>query len=587
MDQEELLEKRQRRWCGIIFCGVIPVVLFFLAIKADCLVYAINDDTGMRSMAIGSYSGKPDAHLNYPSYLWGIIVSSLYTIFPALDWYGILLWGLPIIGLCLLMNQLQAKMRGLKNKIVCVLLSLTIILLVLGGDLMRLQWTVSAALCGVSGCLIYYLGNGKQSANFQALFLLGCSLMIRKHSFFMVMVLFGMLFVYREINELWDRAEKCFRNNQLRPFLKRNLWLVGLAIFFAITSITTDRAYSSEEWVSYKTYSNKRSLLYDYQSIPVWDDAKDFYEANGYSQQTVSMLKSYLIGFLDDIDAEDFIAIREYAKDQKGSMIDQIKATLISLTRLRDNVYIESICVLLFGTVVLLVYKLHKRAWKDVFLLVTSSLACGAMAFLLEMKGKLPNRVLIIILLIQMASVLVILCNSVVQNKEGAVLISKKQKIAVVFLAFCFVVVLMAQQKDMYQGMVALRSSNADARRIDEYYISHPDNFYVLADSKGTASTRNFAFVNEYPTPSNTIGTIGWGIRNPLWYDKLALIGAESPTEAIFQDNVYLCTYSEDRLALVVEYLRSVGKNVQAECVDVFEYSAGQAPLLVYKIHAT
>lgn len=163
-------EERQRRWVGIIFCGLIPLVLLFLAIKNDCLVYAINDDTGMRSMAIGAYSGTSEAHLNYPSYLWGIIISSLYKIFPSLDWYGILLWGLPIIGLCLLMNQLQAKMPGIRNKILCSLLAVATILLVIGGELMCMQWTVSAALCGISGCFIYYFGNGKLAPNLQACF---------------------------------------------------------------------------------------------------------------------------------------------------------------------------------------------------------------------------------------------------------------------------------------------------------------------------------------------------------------------------------------------------------------------------------
>lgn len=538
----------------------------------------------MRSMAIGAYSGKAEAHLTYPSYIWGSIISCLYKIFPALDWYGILLWCLPIIGLCMVMNQLQGKTQGLKHRIVLSLLTLMAILLVLGADLMRLQWTVSAGLCGISGSLVYYLGDGKKSANLQALFLLWCGLLIRKHSFYITMVLFGLLFVYKETDALWDDEKRCICKNQFKPFLKRNLWLAGFALLFVVTALTTDIAYSSEEWISYNTYSHNRSLLYDYQKVPGWDDAKNFYEANGYSQQTVSMLEVYLIGFLDDIDSEDFAIIREYAKEQRGKPTEQIKNTLISLTGLRNSTYAESICVLVVGSVLLLGYKFCKRVWKDVCLLMSSSFLCFAMLFWLEINGKLPDRVLIIILLVQMSTVLVVLYNTIVRNGKGFRLATQRQKFAWLVLAFCIATVLVIQQKEQYESIITLRNSNAEARLLDEYYYGHPENYYIIADNRAISSTRNFAFVNEYPTPSNTIDTMGWGIRNPLWYSKLALAGATSPTEAAILNNVYVCVYSKERIDLLVEYLHSVGNNVQAERVDVFEFSAGEAPLLVYKL---
>lgn len=577
-------EQKQRRWCGIVFCGIIPVILFLLAIKTDCLAFAVNDDTGMRSMAIGAYSGEEEAHLTYPSYIWGCIISWLYKIFPALDWYGILLWCLPIIGLCLVMNQLQGNMQGLKHRIVFSLLTLMTILLVLGADLMRLQWTVSAGLCGISGSLVYYWGDGKQSANLQALFLLWCGLLIRKHSFYITMVLLGLLFVYKEADVLWNHEKRCICQNQLKPFLKRNLWLAGFALLFVVTALTTDKAYSSEEWISYNTYSHNRSLLYDYQKVPGWDNAKNFYEANGYSQETVSMLKAYLIGFLDDIDSEDFAAIREYAKEQRGKPTEQIKNTLISLAGLRNSTYAEIICVLVVGTVLLLGYKFCQRVWKDVCLLITSSFLCFAMIFWLEINGKLPDRVLIIILLVQMSTVLVVLYSTIVQNGNGFRPTTQRQKLAWLMLAFCVATVLMIQQKKQYEGIITLRNSNAEARMLDEYYNGHPENYYIIADNGGISSTRNFAFVNEYPTPGNTIDTMGWGIRNPLWYSKLALAGATSLTEAAILDNVYVCVYSKERIDLLVEYLQSVGNNVQAERVDVFEFSAEEAPMLIYKI---
>lgn len=584
MWQQEMTERLQKRLVGIIFCGAIPLVLFLLAIKNGYLVYAINDDTGMRSMAIGAYSGTPDAHLNYPSYFWGVIISCLYRMFPALDWYGILLWGTPIIGLCLLMNQLQSKMQGIRNKILCSLLALVTILLVIGGELMRMQWTVSAALCGISGGLIYYLGGGRLAPNLQAMFLFCCSLMIRKHSFYMTLVLFALLFIYRETDGLWDYEKNRIRVEQIKKIAKKNTWIFAVVLFAVLTSISTDLAYSSDEWISYKIYANKRALLYDYQQIPEWETAKDFYEANGYSEQTVEMLDAYLIGFLDDIGAEDFAKITDYARLQKGAMLGRIKDTFLSLSRLLDNSYTGRIYLLAAGTILLLVYKVSRKAWKDAGLLAAAALACSAMIFLLEMRGKLPDRVLVIILLLQFSAVLAVLCRSVATNSVGLLFVGKKQKNLWILPVLCVAAVLLMEEKAEYHDMIELRDSNAEARLVDEYFISHSENLYVLAESREKASTRNFAFVNAYPTPCNTISTIGWGIRNPLWYDKLTLFGASSPTEALFKDNVYLCTYSQERMELIVKYLRSEGKRVETECVDIFAFSEGQAPLFVYKI---
>lgn len=359
---------------------------------------------------------------------------------------------------------------------------------------------------------------------------------------------------------------------------------MGVAFFAVLTTVSTNMAYSSDEWRSYKVYANKRALLYDYQALPEWETAQDFYEANGYSEQTVAMLKAYLIGFLDDVGAEDFAKITEYAHAQKGQIFDQIKDTFASLTRLQDTPYTGRMYLLVAGTILLFAYELYRRAWKNACLLATSFLVCSAMIFVLEMGGKLPSRVLVIILLLQFSAVLAVLCRSVVTNSVGLLFVGKKQKKLWILPVLCAVAVLLVEEKAEYQDMVELRDSNAEARLVDEYFIGHSENYYVLADSRDTSSTRDFAFVNAYPTPCNTIGTIGWGIRNPLWYDKLAMIGVSSPTEALFQDNVYLCAYSQERIELVIEYLRSIGKSVQAECVDMFAFSEEQAPLLVYKI---
>ena len=64
--------------------------------------------------------------------------------------------------------------------------------------------------------------------------------------------------------------------------------LLGIMVF-------EKEAYGSEEWQTYLSYNDERSMVYDYYGVPAYEENREFYEKIGLKEYDVENLKE--LGF--------------------------------------------------------------------------------------------------------------------------------------------------------------------------------------------------------------------------------------------------------------------------------------------------
>ena len=103
--------KWQNRGRAALF--VIGLAMF-LAVFFD-FYYDLNDDTAMKDILSGTYTGLPDGHNIQMLYPLSFVISLFYKVCPMLPWYGIFLLGSQLlavwISFCSLFTWLSAQKR--------------------------------------------------------------------------------------------------------------------------------------------------------------------------------------------------------------------------------------------------------------------------------------------------------------------------------------------------------------------------------------------------------------------------------------------------------------------------------------------
>lgn len=105
-------------------CTVYPWILAFLSVAVCVIVtistssmgYLTNDDGGIQALLSGNVTGEPYITHQFINILLGIFISTLYKIFPSVQWWywyslGVFLIGMYVIHLCFFK---QGKQKGLK-----------------------------------------------------------------------------------------------------------------------------------------------------------------------------------------------------------------------------------------------------------------------------------------------------------------------------------------------------------------------------------------------------------------------------------------------------------------------------------------
>ena len=85
---------------------IFTSVFFIIAAYLLPIRFETNDDVVMLLLASGNITGTPEFFLVFINAIYGFLVSSLYKIFPFVEWYTLLFSFIHIVSISVLVTQI-------------------------------------------------------------------------------------------------------------------------------------------------------------------------------------------------------------------------------------------------------------------------------------------------------------------------------------------------------------------------------------------------------------------------------------------------------------------------------------------------
>lgn len=219
-------------------------VLFIFAF-ASPFIFETNDDTKMMMLVSGIFSGEPEDYAVFLHPLLSLFLSKLYTSIPGLPWYPLVWFIILFYAYVGWVKAVCAKVSSQPNQLLLVLAFFCFLL----QSLFYLQFTVLAGTLAFSGyilLLVHFQGTPlSRSEVWLGSVLCLLSLMVRKESFFMVTIGFGLLFI---IKYGWMNVGKILRVRK---------WVVFAALLLLLFTPFYERLNGYQDYVAFNEARSK------------------------------------------------------------------------------------------------------------------------------------------------------------------------------------------------------------------------------------------------------------------------------------------------------------------------------------------
>ena len=344
----------------ILIANVIYFAVMALALP---LGFEENDDVMMAMIANGTYSGAPDFHLVYINVIYGWVLTLLYRMTTAIEWYTLSfavlhILSMSVLSYCILTTENRSRWERI--------LWLLILYVLWARIIVALQFTTTAGLVCLAGCMLL-LRQSKKARWSGALFVVIAAL-IRFMAAGLVGLLMAPIIIYTYRLE-W----------------RKYMAIVVMLMAVVGCRVTNRIVYDHDpEWKYFREYNQLRAQLND--------------NPNAY-KMTVSQLP-------EEIDPMDYQLLLRFIPD--GEQIDLAAIRKLSVTvgevpycdkwlnlhRL-DRYSVE--LAIMIALLILMILTTGNR-FKYVFL-ITYTLFVLALIIHVSLDGFLKNRVFICMLL--------------------------------------------------------------------------------------------------------------------------------------------------------------------------------------------
>lgn len=527
--------------------------------------FDLNDDTLMRDIMSGVYSGTPDGHNMQTLYPLGAAIALCYRIGGSFPWYGGFLFLCQSgcffavgVRLCMLVDAASARRQGVsetdgrgdgaetKRHFAWKLLCLTGVVLFQWGiwltHTVNVQYTITSGMLVGTAVILFMTGSGIAPL---LLFLLAFQL--RSEMALLMLPFLGLAGAF-----CWWEDRPLFSGKNLKKYGGLLLLLlVGMGL-----SLGADALAYGGEWRTFRQFFDDRTTIYDFYPEVV---TQDHYGADldelGAVYGTRILLENYNFGLDERIDAKLLSDVAAYAKERVGSARDwgKIFKDKLLLYRYRSfhgedapyNILVWLGYAANIIAVVMLFYRKNgnscgeisperagSRRYRDlcsaaVQLFLIIFVRSGLWMFIL-LRGRDPERITHPLYLVEfclLAGMFLrrIVCgaaaNSLLYGAAAAVCL-----LSVVSL-FQSIPAVMADQ-------ARRQEINRDWEAIDAYCRAHADTFY-FEDVYSTVAFSGKLLEWKEHTLANYDIAGGWMCKSPLYREKLAAFGIEDAAAAL------------------------------------------------------
>lgn len=595
------MELKKYENCILAFV-VVALNIAVMGIYFD-FYYDLNDDTMMKDIMSGIYSGMPDGHNMQTLYPLGALIALCYRLCGTLPWYGLFLCLCQFICFYLIGVRLcTISKKAMPGKI----FSLFLLSLFLWGicllHLINIQYTVTCAMMSATAIFLFFTTPETIDAqqfvvkNIPSVILVIVAYQLRTEMLLLTFPFICLAGLYRmaEEKELFAKENLCKYGAVL------GIILAGMAVSSAVDLA----AYGSADWKDFREFFDARTTVYDFYPELITDEAySGALTYLGVTPEQQTLLDHYNFGLDDTIDTQMLTDMADYATHTIGGTRDFVVCFREKLSFYiyrtfhgQDAPY-NVIVIWAYAAITaagFLVCRHNKKegqqgtgestvrryafVWQLVLLIAVRS----AIWMFILMRGRDPVRITHSLYLVEASLLMAVLIRKlnlcrVDMGKSG---VMRGMGILFALLMAGSVTDSISEEKD---DQAEREWVNTDWYAIDAYCREHAENFY-FEDVYSTVSFSQKIFGQDGHSYANYDIMGGWICKSPLYHEKLSRYHIVSAKEALLkQDNVYLIMSDSEAADRGFEWLTdfygSQGVGVTVEETDkIGEYYS------VYKV---
>lgn len=566
-------------------CIAVGIVLLLSALLMGYVFdfyFDLNDDTMMRDILAGVYSGVPDGHNMQMLYPLGAFLALCYRLCRTISWYGLFLCLCQFGSLYLVGLRLCDLFRTKRGK----LLSLMSLVLFQWGiwmtHLVNIQYTVTCAMLSAAA-LFWFLTTSKDLPvkEFVCKNLPGILLVILAYQLRTEMLLLMLPFIGFALLAHWWEEKPFFTVGKLKKYSAVfGLMLLGMAL----SQMMDLAAYGSAEWKDFRQFFNERTTIYDFYPEVVTEDAySGDLQTLGVSTAKQALLRNYNFGLDEEIDTRMLTEIADYAVNAVGGEKDwgAILKEKLFLYRYRtfhadDAPYnllvLIGYVVYIISSVILFSEERRHDARKaerkllgfGIWIALLVLLRSALWLFIL-LRGRDPERITHSLYLIEFVLLVAMILRQLQESGGGRQLL---------FLQGCITLFLVLEAGQLIVSLPVVQADqarreavNRDWYEIDSYCRARGEEFY-FEDVYSTVAFSGKLFERRDNTLANYDIAGGWMCKSPLYREKLSCYDIGMADEALADgDRVYfIMSDAEEQgrgLIWLQDYYAEKGREVE------------------------
>ncbi len=561
-------------------CFLLLIIMIAVAVRYD-YYFDLNDDVLMKDILAGVYTGEPEGHNIQMLWLISSFISLLYRLAGSLPWYGLFLCVCHYGSLGLIIHRSLMFCEKGFSKVLLLIAEGMLILGLFLSHLVSAQYTITCTLLVAAATFLFVTTDSRLPAkefikkNILSILLVFLAYLIRSEMCLLVLPLVCVAGVVK-----WGSEEQIFCKENMVKYLTV---IGGILAGILVGQGSHMLAYGSSEWSTFTEYFDNRTELYDFQTIPEYEQNREFYRSIGMTESERALLENYNFGLDEEIDEKLVGKVAEYAaatrkqdkpfgESLKAAFGNYVRRTLYGPSH-NESDYPWNVIILFSYPAVLVTALLRKEkklpvrffriVWKLGFLGVVRT----ALWLWLIMRERVPVRISHSMYLMELCiliGMLILECKE--RQKNGKIVL-----ISGVIYAFLGVL-FMGHSIAVTDADVMQKAENNKRYEKLYHYLEQEenrDNFYFIDVYSSVLYTEKmFADVDNTLNNYDIMG--GWACKSPLYRKKLAAFGITTMEEALVSmENVYYLQEAGADTGWLVDYYADQGKTVTLASVEM------------------
>lgn len=562
---------------------VVTSILFGITYLTTPIIFSTNDD--MRIMyALAGYSlNAPTPYHPFINLFLGKIISVLYTLIPGLPWYGLfhagtLFLSIVIIGRYLI--KFVVKKRG--PLWVAVLYHVAIYYVGCLYPVVAMQFSTTSAFFGIAAMTLVFSLETKHGITIKTLIkggivvvLMTFSFMLRNLTWYCMICFLGLACVYQLLLLIKNKRPDVL--DYIKFYV--GIFFISVSLALLMRYISLEKKSTAEIDPEFEVYNEYRIEFQDYKKRYTYDEAPDLYASVGWTKNTYRATQALL--FMDsDINAKSLKTITE-AYSSNVSTKRNIGDAFETIKNIFINYNISKICGVAIVAMYLfcvIAFILKRFSWVEFVGSSFCFIGFLIMLFVLGYRGRLPLRVLLVIMVPTIVFLGLCLAKIKIQRNRNilvSTLITGAMLLSVIGVVNVYLT------NDAYKTQTKTIATLEEFLDFELYASSRPEDIYVYDFTVATVQRAPFVVYTDNK-PVNCIVSGGSYTYSSIYYTQLAVCGLSELTwTTLLQDNVYYVSSDIGFVDLVLANMIDE-TNVNIGYDEVMKFGEG---IKVYKFY--